>query len=209
MRPRPPHRRTSAPARVVLTHRCREFIGAHPGDLLGGRDRWQPGDRPGTWLSLGLCLLPGPPDVPPGPPSILDDERLGELRLGLAAATVFDLLGPPARRDPPKLSKRTATYHQPWYYPEAGLELRFEAGEKKGPYVLAAVRAVPPCALRTARGIGPGDPATAVARAYLADRDPTSDDRTFIAGARRRGVIFTLDPVTHTVTEIFLGTPPG
>jgi hypothetical protein len=193
-------------APASLTHRCREIHAAHPGDVLGARDRWQPGDRPGNWLSVGLCHLPGPADVPPGPPSILDDERLGELRIGLAAARVFELLGPPARRDAATLSKETGTYHQPWHYPDRGLELRFEAGEKKGPYVLAAVRAFAPATLRSARGVGLGDPHAAVERAYAGDRGPGTDGRRFIVGAPRRGVIFTLDPGTRVVTEIFLGT---
>ena len=36
-----------------LTHVCREVRGDHPGDALGGRDKWQPSKKPGAWVSGG------------------------------------------------------------------------------------------------------------------------------------------------------------
>lgn len=197
-----------------LTHVCREIVAEHPGDVLGAREQWKPSERPGAWVSFGACLLPGPPDVGAGdgepteePPSILDREQLGELKIGLPAAELTRLLGAPARRGRPELSGATGSYVQQWSWPDRGLELTLDADDKRGPYALAAIRAVAPCALRTTRGIGLGDGYKAVETAYLADRDPEEeqDELSFVAGSVYSGVIFTFDAERGKVREIFFG----
>ncbi|MFY0536962.1 hypothetical protein [Nannocystis pusilla] len=197
-----------------LTHVCRELVAEHPGDLLGTREQWKPSDRPGAWVSFGACLLPGPPDAGAGDgepteelSSILDREQLGELKIGLPAAELTRLLGAPARRSRAELSEATGSYVQQWSWPDKGLELSLDAADKRGPYALAAIRAVAPCALRTTRGIGLGDGYKAVETAYLADRDPEEeqDELSFVAGSVYSGVIFTFDAERGKVSEIFFG----
>ncbi|WAS94129.1 hypothetical protein [Nannocystis punicea] len=197
-----------------LTHACREIGAEHPGDVLGTREQWRPSERPGAWVSFGACLLPGPPDAgaddggePEEPPSILTRERLGELEIGLAADEVTRLLGAPVRRGRAEMSEATGSYVQQWSWPDRGLELTLDAADKRGPYALAAIRAVAPCALRTARGIGIGDLYKTVEAAYLADRDPEEeqDALSFVAGSVYSGVIFTFDAQREKVTEIFFG----
>jgi hypothetical protein len=197
-----------------LTHVCRPIVAEHPGDLLGTREQWKPSERPGAWVSFGACLLPGPPDAGAGDgeptealSSILDREQLGELKIGLPAAELTRLLGAPARRGRAELSEATGSYVQQWSWPDRGLELGLDAADKRGPYALAAIRAVAPCSLRTARGIGLGDSYKAVETAYLADRDPEEeqDELSFVAGSVYSGVIFTFDAERGKVSEIFFG----
>ncbi|WP_434421080.1 hypothetical protein [Nannocystis pusilla] len=197
-----------------LTHVCREIVAEHPGDVLGTREQWKPSERPGAWVSFGACLLPGPPDAGAGDgeptdelPSILEREQLGELEIGLPAAELTRQLGAPARRSRAELSEATGSYVQQWSWPDRGLELSLEAPDKRGPYALAAIRAVAPCNLRTTRGVGLGDRRKAVEAAYLADRDPEEDpdELSFVAGSVYSGVIFTFDAERGEVSEIFFG----
>jgi hypothetical protein len=40
-----------------LMQACRSMTGAHPGDVAGTREQWQPSALPGAWVSEGACLL--------------------------------------------------------------------------------------------------------------------------------------------------------
>ena len=42
-----------------LSRPCLELKAAHPGDVHGGRGLWSPSKKPGSWLSVGFCRLPG------------------------------------------------------------------------------------------------------------------------------------------------------
>jgi len=41
-----------------VTRTCQRYHVAHPGDSLGGREKWLPSSRPGAWWSRGQCLIP-------------------------------------------------------------------------------------------------------------------------------------------------------
>lgn len=198
-----------------LTHVCREARGEHPGDALGGRDKWQPSKKPGAWISAGACLLSGPPDAPPpvagddegAGPDVLKDESFGGLKLGIADVEVVELLGEPAKKDRPELWGADGAYHGTWHYPDLGLKLDLAGDKRKGPTRLTSITAAAPCSFRTSRGVGVGDAKSAVEAAYGKDREPGSDpdDAVFIAGSVYWGVFFTFDEKTKNVSEIFFG----
>lgn len=68
--------------------------------------------------------------------------------------------------------------------------------------MLAALRAVAPCDLRTTPAIG-----IDAFRTHGADREPESrqDALSFVAGSVYSGVIFTLDTQRGNITELCLG----
>lgn len=41
---------------------CEAVYAEHPGDLLGTRERWQPSQKAGAWVSPGSCLLRSRPN---------------------------------------------------------------------------------------------------------------------------------------------------
>lgn len=198
-----------------LTHTCRQLQAEHPGDLLGGRDRWKPSAKPGAWISNGACLLPGPPDVTPQaneeqepePPDVLKDESFGGLKLGISGADVVQRLGEPAKKGRPEEWGADGRFHHSWSYPDHGLALDLAGDKRTGPWTLASIRAKAPCTFRTSRGVGIGDPRSAVEAAYGKDREPGSepDDEVFVAGSVYWGVFFSFDAKDRNVSEIFLG----
>jgi len=36
---------------------CQRFEAAHPGDVLGGREKWRPSSKPGAWWAKGACPI--------------------------------------------------------------------------------------------------------------------------------------------------------
>lgn len=199
-----------------LTHVCREVRGDHPGDALGGREKWQPSKKPGAWISSGACQLPGPADAPP-PPSeakeeegfaVLSSDSFGGVKIGQSIDEVQKLLGAPQKRDTSgEASEATGLYYQSYSYTALGLEVYFGSQERRGPWAVDALRAKAPCAFRTSRGVGIGDPRSAVEAAYGKDRDPDTEptEDHFVAGSIYGGVMFDFDPKSKLVTEIFFG----
>ena len=198
-----------------LTHVCREVRGDHPGDALGGRDKWQPSKKPGAWVSGGACLLPGPADAPPPdaappddaePPDVLGAESFGGLKLGIADTEVVALLGEPKKRDRPEMWGADGQYHGSWHYPDVGLKLDLAGDKRKGPTRLTSITATAPTTFRSSRGVGIGDPRTAVEAAYGKDRAPDGGDDpdSFVAGSIYGGVFFQFDDKKN-VSEIFFG----
>lgn len=188
-----------------LTHRCREILGEHPGDLLGDHRRWQPTSKPGAWVSHGACLLPDPPDVvppDPDPPDIHAEDNLGGLSPGMSDAAARALLG-----DPPSRSEPDATApFDTWLYPDRGLTLEFTGDGRTGPWQLASVLARPPCDLRTSRGVGLGDPRSSVEAAYAKDipSPPDADQSTLVAVMSDDTMQFEFDPTTGALSKIYL-----
>lgn len=195
-----------------LTHDCRKLEAEHPGDLTGGRDRWKPSKVAGAWASDGACLLAGEPSLAAdttGNDSMawFDGERLGELRLGLPAEEVIELLGQPVERSRIEEEAATGDFVQTWEYPDRGLHLGMAASSKAGPQSLNAITAKSPCALATRLGVAIGSTRADVEDAYGAVRDRENvdpDDRSsFVAGSVYGGIIFRFDG--DTVSEIFMG----
>lgn len=200
-----------------LTHVCREVRGAHPGDGLGGRDGWEPSKKPGAFIRVGPCALAGPPDAPPPaaaeedadgePPNVLKDESFAGLKLGMSEAEAVAVVGQPVKKDRAQFWGATDTYESTWHYPALGLELGMSGDKKTGPWKLGRLTAKAPSTSRTSRGIGIGDPKSAVEAAYGKDRDRdgAGSDDVFIAGSVYWGVFFTFDATTKNVREIFFG----
>lgn len=195
-----------------VTHSCQETRAAHPGDVYGGRDMWKPSQRAGSWMSVGECRLPGEGKEvdlsarPKEAEEILAKEKLGELRLGLAAAQVIALLGEPGSRGRDQMWEADAAYHQDWSYPQLGLTLDMVSDRHKGDKDIGAITARAPATLATAKGVAIGSPRARVLKLYGKLRDPefpVDEAEQFIAGSIFGGVMFKF--AGGKVTEIFIG----
>lgn len=205
-----------------LTHSCREIRNEHPGDTLGGRERWRPSKKPGSWVSSGACMFSEPPDVVP---SIANTEEFGHLRRGMPARAVVALLGEPGSTTTEPDEIRGGRFLlQNWSYPELDLELVFTGPRKRGPWTVDTIRASARCALRTSRDIGMGSTRSEVVAAYTKDfrKDADEDDEPeppseeiarqyaaaapgteiVVGGYWAGGITFRLDPTTDQVIEL-------
>ena len=206
-----------------LTHSCREINGEHPGDALGGRERWRPSKKPGSWLSSGACLFNDPPDAIPRIEAI---EDLGGVRRGMPARAVVDLLGDPGPTTT-KWDPLPSWYVQTWPYLAYDLELKLSGSRRNGPWIVDQIEAGPGCKLRTSRGIGIGSTRAEVVAAYAQDfreeagegAEPTSEELArryaeaaagtalFVGYFNEGGIEFKFDPETDRVHAIVIRGP--
>lgn len=202
--------------RGSLTHPCQPVAAEHPGDLFGGQDAWHPSKKPGAWLSLGTCHLPGvaAPPADAGDeegaeaerPDVYALESIGGLKLGLPAADLLKSVGEPRTRDRIEMEEATADYVQTWDYPDQGLTVYMRSDRRKGPQFVRLIKISGPSKLQSARGFGLGASFDAVAAAYKDLRDPDSeaDDREyFTAGDIYGGLIFRFEG--GKAVEVILG----
>ena len=197
-----------------VSHACRQITAEHPGDSLGGRDRWQPSKRAGAWTSEGECLLEGAPAQEIVDPTDADNgfhvlmhEALGELRIGMDTFEIKQMLGEPTQKGEIEQSQASGDFEQTWEYPDAGLTLYMSAASRHDPQSLGSLRASSPCTRKTRRGVGIGSDWEAVEKAYRDVRDEESldpDDKSvFTAGSVYGGVFFYFE--ADKVTSIFMG----
>ena len=199
---------------------CRVAQGEHPGDSLGGRERWKPSARAGAWTSDGVCLLEASAvtdelvednhhteERDAEEDDLLASESFGQLRLNMSAAQIEALLGEPQAKSAFEESAATGEFTQEWAYPDAGLTLTMSAKSRHGALSLGHLHAKFPSTSLTARKIGIGSTWDAVNAAYGdvhddAGLDP-ADKSVFTAGSVYGGVLFSFE--AGKVASIFMG----
>jgi hypothetical protein len=137
---------------------------------------------------------------------LMIEERLGALRVGLAAAQVSALLGPPTRRGSELLSQARGGYEERWEYPPRGLWITLSGDKNQANKSIVKIEAAAPCKLATRRGVRIGSPIARVRTAYATRRFTTGRDgevEQFFVGSRYGGIRF--DIVAGTVTRIYIG----
>ena len=191
-----------------VTHACREFSAAHPGDVLGTRDVWTLSKKPGAWLSAGACRIPGEPNPDDASPPDDLDEQIGDFDWGAKAEDVLAKLGEPAKKGRIEMEGATGNYLQDWTYPD-GLSISMASDTRKAKnQKINSITIKAPSALRTKKGLGIGATRAEVLKHYGKRRAPETepDDREmFVAGSIYGGLFFTFDMQGEKVTEIFLG----
>ena len=193
-----------------LSQRCSLIHAAHPGDAIGGREAWQPSKLAGAWTSEGACLLEGVPvgdEAEGNGYSLLMHEALGDLRLGMEASEVLELLGTPKSKGEIEEEEATGDFVQEWQYPDVGLTLYMSAASRGAPQSLGSLRASSPCNLKTKRSVGLGSTWAEVDKAYgdvhdLEGLDP-DDKLSYTAGSVYGGVFFFFE--AGKVESIFMG----
>ena len=132
------------------------------------------------------------------------EERVGKLRLGLAAAEVKAALGAPASKGSWIDEPATGMAIQEWEYPALGVTVTMSREEPGGAVTVGRFFVEAPCRLATSRGIRIGDSAAKVRQAYkglFSQED--SGPESLVVGSVYGGVIFTLE--AGRVTRIFVG----
>lgn len=135
----------------------------------------------------------------------LEGESLGKLTLGQKAEQVTALIGKPDSRGKDTEWAATGEWVQEWRYKAQGLALQMASESKGAAKTVAAITAVPPCKLATARGIQIGSSGAEVTKAYkdVQDNEQSVPGKTFVAGSIYGGVIFTF--TGGKVSQIFIG----
>ncbi len=191
-----------------LSRPCLELKAAHPGDVHGGRERWTPSKKPGSWMSVGECRLPGDGELVQNVDTfkVMMDEKIGELSMSSTGADVVAQLGEPTRKGRTDLSEASGEMIQAWHYPDQGVTLGMVVADDKSTSI-GSVTIKPPCTLKTRLGIGIGSTRKEVLDAYGKLRDPEfpsgEQEEVFLAGSIYGGVFFTFKK--DVVREIFVG----
>ncbi|ERT09361.1 hypothetical protein M595_0653 [Lyngbya aestuarii BL J] len=136
---------------------------------------------------------------------LLNLEGFGELKIGLTAAEVTQILGEVGSKGEQKFWGADGLYHQNWNYPRQGITLNMAAETEEGSAVVSSIRVQAPSQLQTKRGVGIGDYSAKVKQVYAPEEDaaaPISSDY-FVAGSVYGGLIFEFQ--NNQVKEIFLG----
>ncbi|HBL60638.1 MAG TPA: hypothetical protein DDZ80_19945 [Cyanobacteria bacterium UBA8803] len=132
-------------------------------------------------------------------------EGFGELKIGLTAAQVFELLGNPETRGEIRLWGADGLYHQDWYYPQQGITLNMASETPEERQAVVSITLMSPSQLKTRRGIGIVDSYTKVMQAYKEeeDRGMSIPYESFVAGSIYGGLIFSFE--NGSVNQIFIG----
>ncbi len=135
---------------------------------------------------------------------LMNQERLGPLRIGLPAAELAKAVPATAKKNKERFGEADGQYAQSWRYPDQGLELTVVSEKRGGKKTVATIECKATCALRTSRNIGVGSTVIDVRRAYGKDEDKESSNaERFVAGSIYGGVLF--DIRQGKVTSIFIG----
>ncbi len=136
---------------------------------------------------------------------LLNNEKIGDFKLGLSEKDLEGKIPCPLKRGEEDLWGADGIYHQTWNYPACGLSFGTSSAQKGGSKSVDSITVTAPSKLKTKRGIQIGSTEKAVIKAY--GRDKNAEDsvpkETFIAGSLYGGLIFNFK--NNRVTEIFLG----
>lgn len=202
-----------------LMQACRSMTGAHPGDVAGTREQWQPSALPGAWVSEGACLLadaavpepagetgePTAPGEQADPFALMRSELIGDIALGHSSAEIRHRHGEPKRMGSIDEMEATGAFEQVWTF-DGGLSLIMKSTTRSGPQQVGGVIVEAPSTLATRRGIVIGSKRDAVERAYgdVREQDGDDDPGSFTAGSTYGGLHFMFDE-QGAVTRMFLG----
>ena len=137
--------------------------------------------------------------------SLLREEQIGQLRIGLSERAVNKAIHCPLKRGPVVLWDADRDYHQEWRYLRCGITLSMVSGTKWASKSIEAITIVYPSILSTKRGIRIGSTEQEVIKAYKHywSRDDSMPSKNFVAGSVYGGLMFDFE--NDKVSRIFLG----
>jgi hypothetical protein len=143
--------------------------------------------------------------VPADNLSFMQDERIGEFRLGLSEKELKQQLHCPVKRSDDVEWGTDGLYHQTWDCYEAGISFDMVSDHKGGAKKVASITITAPSQLKTKRGIQIGSSEQAVIQAYQQEKDAevSQPKELFVAGSAYGGLTFQLE--NDRVVSIFLG----
>jgi hypothetical protein len=137
--------------------------------------------------------------------SLLNEERIGELRVGLSEMEAARAVNCPLKRGPEEYWGADGAYHQEWRYASCGITLGMVSEKKGGAKSIESITVVNPSRLGTKRGIRIGSSEQEVMKAYGAhwNKEDSKQFGRFVAGSVFGGLMF--DIRDGKVAGIFLG----
>jgi hypothetical protein len=137
--------------------------------------------------------------------SLLNEERIGDLRIGLSETEVKMAVKCPLKQGAEEFWAADGAYHQEWSGASCGITLGMVSAKKGGPKSVESITVVRPSKLGTKRGIRIGSTALEVMKAYKAhwNEEESKHFGRFVAGSIYGGLMF--DIRDGRVSGIFLG----
>lgn len=135
----------------------------------------------------------------------LENETLGQLKLGRKAAEIVKALGQPESKGKEVHWEATGDWVQEWNYPAKGLTLQMASARKGAAKTVLSFTAEEGSKLATGRGIKIGSTLGEVRKAYgkFENKEDSQAGETFVAGSIYGGIIFHLKD--GKVSSIFFG----
>uniref|UniRef100_B8HR91 Uncharacterized protein n=1 Tax=Cyanothece sp. (strain PCC 7425 / ATCC 29141) TaxID=395961 RepID=B8HR91_CYAP4 len=137
--------------------------------------------------------------------TLMQQERIGKLRIGLPEAEATKAIPCKLKRGPEQFWGADGAYHQEWKSVDCGITLGMVSEQKGSAKTIASITLVSPSPLKTKRGIRIGSTEQEVMAAYKPDwnREESSPSKQFVAGSIYGGLIFSF--TNGKVSRIFLG----
>lgn len=138
--------------------------------------------------------------------SLMKEESLGGLKLGLPESTIVSMFPVKAIKDKVEYWDGDGLYHQEWKFSSLGISLNFSSDSKNGQKTLWSITATHPCELKTQRGIYIGAAESETLAAYQAEynKEESKHGETIVAGSTYGGLSFLIKD--HRVSQIFIGS---
>jgi len=137
--------------------------------------------------------------------SLLREERIGTLRIGLSEEEVKKSINCTLKRGPEELWGADGAYHQKWEYTDCGITLGMVSEKKGGLKSIESISLVSPSVLSTTRGIRIGSSEQEVMKAYKSqwNSEDSKNFGRFVAGSIYGGLMFSFEK--GKVSRVFLG----
>ena len=137
--------------------------------------------------------------------TLLKEERIGSLYIGMSAAKIGKVINCPLKRGAEKWWGADGAYHQEWSSRACGVTLGMVSAKKGGSKSVESITIVAPSMLATKYGIRIGSAEPEVVNAYKRYRDADNSvaGETFVAGSIFGGLILGFEK--GKVNRIFLG----
>ena len=134
---------------------------------------------------------------------LLQDEKIGELKIGLSVSKTINLLGEPSEKSKLELWGADGEYHHTLIYKDKGIEIDI-VGENDSIQKIGMITVTEPCTLTTKEKVGIGSSVESIKTAYKNSINPEFTDSTsIVAGSIYGGIIFKIKD--DKVNEIFIG----
>lgn len=137
--------------------------------------------------------------------TLLKEERIGNLRIGLSEKDVRKAIPCPLKRGPDTLWGADGAYHQEWKFVDCGIRLSMVSENKGAAKSIESILLASPSTLSTKRNIRIGSAKQEVIKAYKShwNKEDSKLSEGFVAGSIYGGVMFTFE--NNKVSSIFLG----
>jgi len=134
---------------------------------------------------------------------LMNNESLGNLKLGLPQTEVLSQLGKPDEKSKATVWEADGLTHQEWSYKAKGIILDM-SGQSENNFTIGSITITPPSSLKTKTNVGIGSTLDEVTNAYKAYIDPSLSDTAYVvAGSVYGGLVFTF--TRKKVSSVFIG----